>query len=328
MNGFLKNEKGKDKVIAPLLDIRIQWQKWNQAKIEWMQNSNLKARVVLAETCFRALPDILTGKRPATDILFPNSSMELVEGIYKGNPVSNLFNEVLATTVVNYLEERLCQDPAAKIRILEIGAGTGGTTAGLLTKLHPFKAYIQEYRYTDISKAFLLFAEKEFGRQYSYITYQLFNVEKPLAGQNVPVGEFDLVIANNVLHATRSIRQTLRNTKATLRRHGLLLLNELNGSSLFTHLTFGLLEGWWLYEDASLRIPGCPGLFPETWNIVLETEGFQSVFFPVPSAHQLGQQIIVVESDGVVRQQHQNSLRVAPTKERTKVKALKKIPSY
>ena len=326
INGFLQNEKGKHKVIAPSLDLRIQWQKWNQAKIEWMQNSNLKARVVLAENCLRALPNILTGKRPATDILFPNSSMELVEGIYKGNVGSNLFNEVLTKTVVNYLEERLSQDPTAKIRILEIGAGTGGTTAGLLTKLRPFEDHIQEYCYTDISKAFLMFAEKEFGCRYPNITYQMFNVEEPIAGQNLPAGKFDLAIATNVLHATRSIRQTLRNTKATLRRHGLLLLNELSSSSLFAHLTFGLLEGWWLYEDSSLRIPGCPGLFPETWNVVLETEGFQSVFFPSSSAHQLGQQIIVAESDGVVRQQHQNSLRVAPTKERTKVKALKKYP--
>ena len=33
---------------------------------------------------------------------------------------------------------------------------------------------------------------------------------------------------------------------------GMVLLNEISGTSLFTHLTFGLLDGWWLYEDEEL----------------------------------------------------------------------------
>ena len=74
------------------------------------------------------------------------------------------------------------------------------------------------------------------------------------------------------------------------------------GNSLFTHLTFGLLEGWWRYEDPELRIPGCPGLDPQDWQTVLESEGFRSVVFPAQAIHDLGQQIIVAESDGVVRQ--------------------------
>ena len=79
-------------------------------------------------------------------------------------------------------------------------------------------------------------------------------------------------------------------------------MNELSDKPLVAHLTFGLLEGWWLAEDTTLRIPGCPGLYPEIWQKVLEEEGFNSVLFPVSAAHEFGQQIIIAESDGLIRQ--------------------------
>ena len=130
----------------------------------------------------------------------------------------------------------------------------------MLARLGPYAGRIAEYRYTDLSHAFLRHAQAVYGPDHPYLSCGIFDVEKPIAGQAVDADGYDLVIAANVLHATRNIRRTLRNAKATLRTNGVLLLNEMSGSSLFTHLTFGLLEGWWLYEDETLRIPGCPAL--------------------------------------------------------------------
>lgn len=109
-------------------------------------------------------------------------------------------------------------------------------------------------------------AEKEYGADNPYLTYQLFNVEEPAAGQGLHLRTYDIAIAANVLHATKNIRKTLRTAKAVLKKDGLLLVNELGGHTPFTHVTFGLLEGWWLYEDEALRIPGCPGLYPKHGN--------------------------------------------------------------
>src|SRR5262249_29619621 len=213
---------------------------------------------------------------------------DLVEGIYKNNTVADYFNEVLAGVVAAYIEERHRHDPGSRLRVLEIGAGTGGSTALLLKRLEAYRQQIAEYCYSDISRAFLIHGEKEYGGRNPYLTYRLFNVEAPLAGQSIEIGTYDTVIATNVLHATKNIRRTLRNAKAALKRNGILLLNEMADKSLFTHLTFGLLEGWWLYEDESLRIRGCPGLSPETWSRVLQEEGFRSVFFPAQESHPLG----------------------------------------
>ncbi|KPA14423.1 protein containing Beta-ketoacyl synthase, partial [Candidatus Magnetomorum sp. HK-1] len=42
-------------------------------------------------------------------------------------------------------------------------------------------------------------------------------------------------------------------------------------------MTFGLTEGWWLFEDRHLRVPGSPVLTEQSWQIVLERCGFHHV---------------------------------------------------
>ncbi|MBY0088465.1 SDR family NAD(P)-dependent oxidoreductase [Brevibacillus brevis] len=281
------------------------WKKWEQEKTAWLNDPNSKAQVILVEATMRVLPEILLGKIPATEIMFPNSSMELVEGIYKHNEVADYFNEVLANTIVTYVKQRLEQDASARIRILEIGAGTGGTSAIVLPRLKPFQKHIEEYCYTDLSQAFLLHAEKEYGAENPYLTYRIFNVEKPVEEQGIAADSYDLVIATNVLHATKNIGQTLLHAKTTLQKNGLLILNELTSNTLFAHLTFGLLDGWWRYDDPEWRIPGCPLLTVETWQKVLKKAGYRSVFLPAEEHLDLCQQIIVAESDGVIRRSSQ-----------------------
>ncbi|MES2824534.1 MAG: SDR family NAD(P)-dependent oxidoreductase [Pseudomonadota bacterium] len=278
------------------------WLEWDTKKSEWASNVNLQAQINLLEACLKALPDILRGKQLATDVMFPNSSMELVEGVYNGNALSDYYNEALGETLSACIQQRLHSDKASKIRILEIGAGTGGTTTKLLPLLKEFSGAVTEYCYTDLSKAFLMHAEEHYQPQFPALTTAIFDVSKPLASQTIAVDHFDFVIATNVLHATPNIRETLRNVKATLKNQGILLLNEISTWSLFSHLTFGLLEGWWLHEDTALRLAGSVGLAPEKWQEVLEDEGYADILFPVKNAHHLGQQIIASSSDGWVRQ--------------------------
>ncbi|HEX2999576.1 MAG TPA: SDR family NAD(P)-dependent oxidoreductase, partial [Armatimonadota bacterium] len=300
---YLKRDGERCRSADPTVtDLDSVWQEWEQQKVAWLAHPDLKPQVTLSEAMLRALPEILTGKTPATDIMFRNASLELVGGVYKENQTADRFTEVVVATVVTLIEERLNQEPTALIRIIEIGAGTGGTSTMVLQSLKPYREQIEEYCYTDISKAFLMHAEQTYGPENPYLKAQLFNVTQPLASQGIAAGGYDIAIAANVLHATPNIRETLRNAKATLKTNGVLIVNEISGNSLFAHLSFGLLKGWWLYEDAHLRIPGCPGMDPATWKAVLESEGFHSVSFPAEAAHGLGSQIIVAASDGVVRQ--------------------------
>ncbi len=287
---------------ASATDIETAWQDWAVAKqaLATTGGTSLAAAVLLAENCLRALPDILAGRRRATDILFPNASLQQVEGIYRGNAAADYFNALLAERLVALIRERLRRQPDARLRILEVGAGTGATTAAVLPQLASFAGWIAEYAYTDISKAFLFQAEEKFVPAYPFVKPALFDLEKPLEDQGIAAGQYDVVIATNVLHATRSMRRTLAACKAALRGGGVLLLNEICCPSFFAHATFGLLEGWWLAEDRALRLPASPALAPAGWQRLLAQAGFTSIADAMPAAHGLGQQILLAESDGQV----------------------------
>jgi hypothetical protein len=71
----------------------------------------------------------------------------------------------------------------------------------------------------------------------------------------------------------------LSNVKGIIRAGGLLILNELSKKTLFSHVTFGLLDGRWLYEDEEIRVPGSPILHPEAWKRVLRKKGSNTYFF-------------------------------------------------
>ncbi|GAB6125992.1 SDR family NAD(P)-dependent oxidoreductase [Humidesulfovibrio idahonensis] len=276
---------------------------WDRALKPWREDPHRRHHIRLAEATLMALPDILAGKRKTTEIIFPGASLRLVQGVYSDNAVADHFNDRLCDALVAAVNERLRLDPGARLRLLEVGAGTGGTTRRILSRLSPYAASMAEYAFTDLSKAFLLQAQRELQPGAAYLTPRLFDVSRPLQGQDIEPGGYDMVIATNVLHATRDIRQSLRNVKAVLKGGGLLMLNELSANVLFSHVTFGLLEGWWLYSDPALRLPGTPALAPETWARVLADEGFTGVTFPASPAHGLGQQIILADSDGLALQE-------------------------
>nr|AEC04363.1 polyketide synthase [Chitinophaga sancti] len=306
--GYLQKEDNKFTPTGKGSSLKDAWSAWETAKVTDLSDVNVRAQVALLDATMKALPDILSGKVPATDVLFPEGSMKLVEGIYKHNKVADYFNEVLSETLTAYCQERIRQDKNVRINILEIGAGTGGTSAILFKQLAPFREHIESYCYTDLSRAFLMYAENTYAPSVPYLQCRIFDVEKPAVQQGIEQGKYDIVIAANVLHATRNIRRTLRNAKAAMKNRGLLMLNEMSHNTLFTHLTFGLLEGWWLYEDAPVRMAGCPGLSPESWKNVFTAEGYDKVFFPSAYGIALGQQIVVAESNGIIRQPRPSSV--------------------
>lgn len=234
--------------------------------------------------CSQHITAILTGKQTAQNIMFPNSSMKLVEGIYRDNKVSDYFNQVTTKAVVAHIKAKLKADERdQKIKILEVGAGSGGTTTQVLKSISLYSNSIQ-YVYTDISKAFITFAKRMFENLYSFISFSLLNIEKDLQSQGYEANDFDIVIAVNILHATTNIRNTLKNIRRLLKRNGWLVLSEATRVENFATLTFGLLDGWWLFEDEDIRLKGSPLLAAKEWERILKEEGFREVIVLGPDA--------------------------------------------
>ncbi|KAF9396675.1 hypothetical protein CPC16_010246, partial [Podila verticillata] len=294
-------ERGLPMQAAP--DPSVLWAQWDAYRDAVQNDPALSAQIRLVDAALRALPSVLRGDTLATEVLFPQGQLALVEGVYHDHPVADYFNTVLAECLMTYVQARRQTDPMTPYRILEIGAGTGGTSMTLFKQLAPYALQIEEYAYTDVSPAFLLHAQEHYVAQAPYLRTQRLDIERSPLEQGFELGRYDVVLATNVLHATRDIRRTVRHAKALLKDNGLLLLNELTNTGLFAHLTFGLLDGWWLAEDQELRITGTPALAPSTWRQVLEAEGFGALQFPAEAAHDLGQQIVVAVSDGQVQPQ-------------------------
>ena len=270
-------------LLAPyaLTDNDDPWMLWEKHR-----SKGPKAQMALAETTLRALPDILTGKQSATSVMFPEGQIAQVEAVYKDNAVAARFSCNLAQAAEAFVRTR------SSVRILEIGAGTGGTSEKLFDALAPHADRIAEYRYTDVSRAFLIHAERHYQPRWPMLSTALFDVEKPLAGQDVQPQRYDLVVAANVLHATADINTTLAHARALLAPGGILLMNETSMATLFTHVTFGLLDGWWRFTDAHRRIPGTPSLTPESWKSQLHEAGFEWLAGSGPAERALGQQLI------------------------------------
>jgi acyl transferase domain-containing protein/NADPH:quinone reductase-like Zn-dependent oxidoreductase/acyl carrier protein/NADP-dependent 3-hydroxy acid dehydrogenase YdfG len=287
------------------------WSQWCGYRDSMRDGSILHAQLTLLDATLTALSSILRGERAATDVMFPHGKLDLVEGVYRGLPIEDLFNTALADQVEAYVQARLQRDPIVQLRLLEIGAGTGGTSVGLFERLRPYAERITSYTYTDVSVAFLLHAQEHYQKDAPYLATQRLDIEQAPSEQGFDAGSYDLVIAANVLHATRDIGQTMRHAKSLLKCHGVLLLNELVGTSLFRHLTFGLLKGWWQAEDRGRREADSPGLSPEQWRQVLVEKGFEGIAFPAESAHLMGQQIVVAMSDGVIQIERQSKAPVS-----------------
>ncbi len=277
------------------------WQQWQDSKAQMSTEPYWRAQIHLLDATLKNLPQILMAKLLATDVLFPNSSLSLVEGIYQDNPVSDTMNALAAKNIANYMRLRLKKGVGDKINILEIGAGTGATSKVILRHLAEFQQDIGSYCYTDISQAFLAHGEKAFAKQYRFTQFKLFNVEQDPASQGFAPGHFDIVIAANVLHATSDMLNTLTNAHALLKRHGLLVLNELVKNTLPMHLTFGLVDGWWVYTDTHMRIKGSPLLSSSSWHECLSRVGFSDFWRPLEQADSLGLQIMFASSNGLLK---------------------------
>ncbi|WP_371627361.1 amino acid adenylation domain-containing protein [Streptomyces sp. NBC_01116] len=265
------------------------WRAWKDARAE---DPELAAKTGLTDRMVEALPAILSGRTKATAVMFPGGSFSLVEPAYRGNATADYFNEVTAGAVRAEADAR-----RGGIRLLEIGAGTGSTSERVFARLTGRD--VAEYRYTDVSKAFLIDAERRFSGRVPYVSFSAFDVEREPGAQGLGAGDYDIVIANNVLHATKDIVQAVRHARALLRPGGVLVLNELARNDWWSHLTFGLLDGWWRFTDGR-RIQGGPALSSEAWRDVLRACGFDTVELLAEPARDLGQQVLLARAGSPV----------------------------
>ncbi|PFH62207.1 hypothetical protein XA68_14614 [Ophiocordyceps unilateralis] len=164
------------------------------------------------------------------------------------------------------------------LRIIEVGAGTGGTTLAVLSAFGSSReaaARLNQYTYTDISSGFFEDATKMLDNYSPLIDYRVLDIEKDPAAQGFECGAYDLVLATKVLHACRSVDTCLNHCRRLLKPDGYLALVELTSTTARTPMIFGILNGWWFGESDD-RNWG-PRLSEEQWDSHLRKQGFRGL---------------------------------------------------
>lgn len=176
------------------------------------------------------------------------------------------------------------------LKVLEVGAGVGSSTKKVLECLAPLAedgrviwSSVAQYTYTDISAAFFERARKKFPAYQGIMSYEVLDAEKDVAHQGFDLGGYDLIVAQNVIHATANLTSTLSNLRKLLKPGGRFLIQEGTRQDYFwSSLAFGQLPGWWLSIEDDRK--WCPFISVSQWDDLLKNSGFSGVELDMPNS--------------------------------------------
>lgn len=228
------------------------------------------------------LAQVLDGEMDPLQLIFSDNYGPTADYLYWGTGISKILNKCLSN-LVRIIVDRIPSNQ--EIKILEIGAGTGGSTRELVPVLSDRSV---EYYFTDISWALVETAKKKF-KDYKFMYYQKLDIENPVNEQGYMNNEYSVIIAANVLHATEDLAMALAHVRQLLAPGGMLVLLEGTRKQAWLDLIFGLLPGWWRFHD-SIR-GNYPLIGIDQWISVLRTSGFADPAAFIPHM-ELGQTII------------------------------------
>ena len=227
------------------------------------------AELRLLRRCGGSLADALRDRVDPAALLFPDGSFDDALGLYDDAPSARTYNGTLAAALRAAIE---AMPAGVRLRVLEIGAGTGATTAAILDALPPGRT---DYTFTDVSPLFLERAAQRFANV-SGMRFGLLDIEQDPAGQGFATGGYDIVLAANAIHATRDLREAVRHARSLLAPGGWLALIEGVADEPWVELTFGLTPGWRRHADVVLR-PASPLIDRQAWKKLLTEEGLEDV---------------------------------------------------
>ena len=218
---------------------------------------------------------ILRGEIDALDLLFCDG---LMADMYGSMCNSSPAFEQLAV----YVDALSHKDP--NLRFLEIGAGIGGATKEMLQTLshnaligsHSRMLPFNEYVFTDISPAFFEKARERFQDNTDRMKFVVLNIEQDPLSQGFNEGDYDIIVASNVLHATADLLGTLANARKLLKPGGKLILCEIvDPLDFVVTFMFAILPGWWHGIEEERKWGSL--LEEEGWSRYLSQSGFSGV---------------------------------------------------
>ena len=213
------------------------------------------------------LAECLTGEADPLVLLFRSKeNRTILEDVYRNGPMYSAVTEQLGSFLVKAMSNG---PPNGRFKILEIGAGTGGTTNYILQELTR-KGIPFQYTFSDLGSSLVAAAKRNF-KQYSNMDFRTLDIEKEPPSELL--NKYHVVLSTNCVHATKSLTTSGTNIRKLLREDGFLSLVEFTRNMFWFDLVFGLLDGWWSFEDGRPHVLATQWF----WQKSLNDAGFKHV---------------------------------------------------
>ncbi|AZE60637.1 MULTISPECIES: non-ribosomal peptide synthetase [Pseudomonas fluorescens group] len=168
------------------------------------------------------LPQLLRGEVNPFDLLFPQGQQDLALQLYGGDAVSRYNNHSIAA-LINRLATH--HDSDGPLRILEIGAGTGATSAPVISLLDGLDV---DYLFTDITAFFLPAAKQRFA-DHAWVRYGVLDIDQDIRPQGLASNSVDIVLCAGMLNSVKDIDNALGQITELLSPGGWLVFSEPTG---------------------------------------------------------------------------------------------------
>ncbi|KAL8735546.1 MAG: hypothetical protein Q9166_000714 [cf. Caloplaca sp. 2 TL-2023] len=210
----------------------------------------------------------LSGAEDPLHLLFgAKTNRDLLADEYTNAPVFSTRTQPLSTFLSRFLMPTHHVGP---VRILEIGGGVGGTTGSIIKLLEEIEWPFM-YTFSDISTSLVAAARNKF-TGHRHVKFIILDVES--LPELWPFESQDIIISTNTIQATKSLVQSCAHICQMLARNGMIVcLLELGRQLAWYDLVFGLLDGWWRFDDGRAHALA----EVQFWDRSLREAGFKNV---------------------------------------------------
>lgn len=235
-----------------------------------------KGTLELFRHCVNHYPGALSETVPSISVLFPEGNAGFLDKLYSQD--TDIYSEMLIIQDIA-IQAISKIDNTTPLQILEIGGGRGLFTRQLFD--HIKSRHNLKYHFTDLSKRFVI-DMKHYGyeKQISNLHSFKFDVTRKPLSQNLVPNSYDVIIGQDIVHATSNLELTLINLQTLLSKNGTLCLLETTSTGRWNNLIMGVTHGWWSFNDNWRQFT--PLISAGAWQSVLQLTGYKkthAVFF-------------------------------------------------
>lgn len=272
--GLLTHQHGRYRLLHNAPDPALAWGRVEQA--------------VAAGLCSQALfdyqlnhvwqlPQLLRGEVNPFDLLFPQGQQDLALQLYGRDAVARYNNHSIAALINRLATHHNGEGP---LRILEIGAGTGATSAPVISLLDGLEV---DYLFTDMTAFFLPAAKQRFS-DHAWVRYGVLDIDQDIRPQGLASNSVDIVLCAGMLNSVKDIDTALSQISELLSPGGWLVFSEPTGEWPPILLT----QGFMMMPSHGDHDHGRSGLrSADTWRARIKAFGAESLPPLPPADHPL-----------------------------------------